>query len=148
VGVFGSLGLCVNVCNADVNYAVSPASPKATEQDVATVFHAFTSSSKHMPKGVPCQVPSQLDEENIVEYLEPRAELANHQKPRNCFSMHTYIVRIHIVLLLVLRQDMAVPCQHSHLIVISYFFITLDDLYHPFDDLYHPLSTHSFWHDA
>jgi hypothetical protein len=41
VGVFGSLGLCINVRDADVNYAVSPASPKASNQDVATVFRAI-----------------------------------------------------------------------------------------------------------
>jgi hypothetical protein len=38
MGVFESLGLCINVHDTDVDYAVSPASPKASDQDVATVF--------------------------------------------------------------------------------------------------------------
>jgi hypothetical protein len=41
VGGFRSLGLCVNVRNTDVNYAVSPGSPKASDQDVARVFRAI-----------------------------------------------------------------------------------------------------------
>jgi hypothetical protein len=41
VGVFGSLGLCINVRNTDVNDAVSPAGPEALDQDVATVFRAI-----------------------------------------------------------------------------------------------------------
>jgi hypothetical protein len=41
VGVFGSLVLCINVRNTDVNDALSPASPEASNQDVATVFRAI-----------------------------------------------------------------------------------------------------------
>jgi hypothetical protein len=41
VGVFGSLRLCINVRNTDINDAVSPTSPEAWNQDVATVFHAI-----------------------------------------------------------------------------------------------------------
>jgi hypothetical protein len=40
-GVLGSLGLCINVRNTDVNYAVSPANPKSLYQDIATVFRAI-----------------------------------------------------------------------------------------------------------
>jgi hypothetical protein len=40
-GVFGLLGLCINVHNTDINNAVSLASPKSLDQDVATVFRAL-----------------------------------------------------------------------------------------------------------
>ncbi len=42
MGIFGSLGLYINIRNTDVNYAVvSPTSPKSSDQDVATVFGAI-----------------------------------------------------------------------------------------------------------
>jgi hypothetical protein len=34
-------GLCINFRNTDVNYAVSPASPKSSYQDIVTVFRAI-----------------------------------------------------------------------------------------------------------
>jgi hypothetical protein len=41
MGVFRSLGLCINVFNTDVDDAVSPAGPEASNQDVDTVFGAI-----------------------------------------------------------------------------------------------------------
>jgi hypothetical protein len=41
VGAFRLLGLCINVRNMDVNDAVSPAGPEASNQDVATVLCAI-----------------------------------------------------------------------------------------------------------
>jgi hypothetical protein len=35
------LGLCINVRNTDVDYAISPTSPKSSDQDVVTVFRAI-----------------------------------------------------------------------------------------------------------
>ncbi len=38
--VFGLLGLCIRIRTTDVDDAISPASPKSSNQDVATVFRA------------------------------------------------------------------------------------------------------------
>jgi hypothetical protein len=59
VGVFGSLILCINVRNTDVDDAVSPASPEASNQDVATVFRAIVLEEAldiGYPRSGPCSL--------------------------------------------------------------------------------------------